>query len=49
MKILIAEVEMNKWKTVYNITLNSELEKISDADKEHCVLSEITQIIQLVF
>ena len=28
MKILIAEVEMNKWKTVYNITLNSESELI---------------------
>ena len=26
-----------------------QLEKISDVDKEHCVLSEITQIIQLVF
>ena len=28
MKILITEIEMNKWKTVYSITLNSESELI---------------------
>ena len=28
MKILITEIEMNKWKTVYSIALNSESELI---------------------
>lgn len=36
MKILISEVEMNKWKIVYNITLNNESEVIwEDACKEY--------------
>ena len=30
MRIIVTEVEMDKWKTVYTITLNSESELIWD-------------------
>lgn len=47
MKILIAEVEMNKWKTVYNITLNSESELIwEDGLKEYEVSDHILETIK---
>ena len=47
MKILIAEVEMNKWKTVYNITLNSESELIwEDGLKEYEVSDYILETIK---
>ena len=42
MKILITEVEMNKWKTVYTITLNSESELIwEDGLKEYELTEDI--------
>ena len=47
MKILIAEVEMNKWKTVYNITLDSESELIwEDGLKEYEVSDYILETIK---
>ena len=42
MKILITKVEMNKWKTVYTITLNSESELIwEDGLKEYELTEDI--------
>lgn len=42
MKLLITEVIMDKWKTVYNINLNSESEIIwEDGCKEYEITSEI--------
>lgn len=42
MKLLITEVIMDKWKTVYNINLNSESGLIwEDGCKEYEITSEV--------
>ena len=47
MKILITEIEMNKWKTVYSITLNSESELIwEEGLKEYEVSDYIIEVLK---
>lgn len=47
MKILITEISMDKWKTAYNITLDSELELIwEDGCKEYQITDYILEIIE---
>lgn len=47
MKVLIAEVVMDKWKTTYNINLNSESGVIwEDALKEYEITDHILETIE---
>lgn len=47
MKILIAEVVMDKWKTTYNINLNSESGVIwEDGRKEYEITDHILETIE---
>lgn len=47
MKVLITEVVMDKWKTTYNINLNSESEVIwEDALKEYEITDHILETIE---
>lgn len=47
MKLLITEVIMDKWRTVYNINLNSESEIIwEDARKEYEITDFILEVIK---
>ena len=47
MKVLITEVVMDKWKTIYNINLNSESEVIwEDGRKEYEITDHILETIE---
>lgn len=47
MKVLITEVVMDKWKTTYNINLNSKSEVIwEDALKEYEITDHILETIE---
>lgn len=47
MKVLIAEVVMDKWKTTYNINLNSESGVIwEDGRKEYEITDHILETIE---
>ena len=47
MKVLITEVVMDKWKTTYNISLNSESEVTwKDALKEYEITDYILETIE---
>ena len=47
MEILVTEVEMNKWKTVYHIKLNSEAGVIwEDGLKEYEISDHIIETIE---
>ena len=47
MKVLITEVVMDKWKTTYNINLNSESEVIwEDGRKEYEITDHILETIE---
>ena len=47
MKILITEVVMDKWKTTYNVNLNTESEVIwEDGRKEYEITDHILETIE---
>ena len=47
MKVLITEVVMDKWKTTYNINLNTESEVIwEDGRKEYEITDHILETIE---
>lgn len=47
MKLLITEVVMDKWKTIYNINLNSESEVVwEDARKEYEITDYVLEVIK---
>ena len=47
MKVLITEVVMDKWKTTYNVNLNTESEVIwEDAKKEYEITDHILETIK---
>ena len=47
MKVLITEVVMDKWKTTYNVTLNTESEVIwEDGRKEYEITDHILETIE---
>ena len=47
MKVLITEVVMDKWKTTYNVNLNTESEVIwEDAKKEYEITDHILETIE---
>ena len=47
MKVLITEVVMDKWKTTYNVNLNTESEVIwEDGRKEYEITDHILETIE---
>ena len=47
MKVLITEVVMDKWKTTYNVNLNTESEAIwEDGRKEYEITDHILETIE---
>ena len=47
MKILITELSMDKWKTTYNVNLNTESEVIwEDGRKEYEITDHILETIE---
>ena len=47
MKVLITEVVMDKWKTTYNVSLNTESEVIwEDGRKEYEITDHILETIE---
>ena len=47
MKIMVVEVEMNDWKTTYNVNLNTESEVIwEDGRKEYEITDHILETIE---
>ena len=47
MKVLITEVVMDKWKTTYNVNLNTESEVIwEDGRKEYEITDHISETIE---